>query len=81
MCLTGFDYNFDSLRSPDEKQNELYESIRSMLRATGSNFMFILQLFFPLFRPIVSIYSFRRGTGYVFPFFSKLRALVSSIAR
>ena len=79
--ITGFNYDFDSLRSPDEKQNELYESIRSMLKATGSNFMFILQLFFPLFRPIVRVYSFRRRTGYAFPFFSQLRALVLSIAR
>ena len=57
---TGFDYNFNSLRSPDEKQDELYESIRSILTAKAGEFMFILQLFFPLFRPVVSFYSFRR---------------------
>jgi hypothetical protein len=57
-CYTGFDYNFNSLRSPDENQNELYESIRSMLKAEGSEFVFILQLFFPLFRPIVRFYPF-----------------------
>ncbi|KAF8267241.1 cytochrome P450 [Lactarius quietus] len=50
--LAGFDYNFNSLRSPDESQNELYESIRSILTAKAGEFMFILQLFFPLFRPI-----------------------------
>ncbi|KAH9016227.1 cytochrome P450 [Lactarius pseudohatsudake] len=50
--LTGFNYAFNSLHSPDEKQNELYESIRSMLTTKAGQFMFILQLFFPLFRPI-----------------------------
>ncbi|KAH9005440.1 cytochrome P450 [Lactarius hatsudake] len=48
---TGFDYAFNSLYSPDEKQNELYESIRSMI-TIKVEFMFLLQLFFPLFRPI-----------------------------
>ena len=51
-----------------------------MLRAPGGNFMLILQLFFPVFRHIVRVYSFRRRTGYAFPFFSQLRALVLSIA-
>ncbi|KAH9054511.1 cytochrome P450 [Lactarius vividus] len=50
--LAGFNYAFNSLHSPDENQNELYESIRSMLTIKASQFMFILQLFFPLFRPI-----------------------------
>lgn len=50
--LAGFDYTFNSLHSPDEKQNELYESIRSILTIKAGEFMFILQLFFPLFRPI-----------------------------
>ncbi|KAH9030860.1 cytochrome P450 [Lactarius deliciosus] len=49
--LAGFDYAFNSLHSPDENQNELYESIRSML-TIKVEFMFLLQLFFPLFRPI-----------------------------
>ena len=81
LCLTGFNYNFNSLRSPDEKQNELYESIRNMFTFKGGDFMLILQLFFPLFRPIVRIYSFRQRTAYSLPFFSQLRALVFSIAR
>ncbi|KAH8985284.1 cytochrome P450 [Lactarius akahatsu] len=50
--LAGFNYAFNSLHAPDEKQNELYESIRSMLTTKAGQFMFILQLFFPLFRPI-----------------------------
>ncbi|KAH9005441.1 cytochrome P450 [Lactarius hatsudake] len=50
--LTGFNYAFNSLHSPDENQNELYESIRSMFTTKAGQFMFILQLFFPLFRPI-----------------------------
>ncbi|KAI9452898.1 cytochrome P450 [Lactarius psammicola] len=50
--LAGFNYSFNSLHSPDEKQNELYESIRSLLTIKGGEFMFILQLFFPLFRII-----------------------------
>ena len=54
LCLTGFNYNFNSLRSPDEKPNELYESIHTVLTAKR-DFMFILQLFFPLFRPIVRV--------------------------
>ena len=58
---TGFDYSFNSLHSPDEKQNELYESIRSIFTIQSSGFMFILQMFFPLFRPIVGFYSFRKS--------------------
>ncbi|KAH9030859.1 cytochrome P450 [Lactarius deliciosus] len=50
--LTGFDYAFNSLHSPDENQNELYESIRSMFAIKAGQFTFLLQLFFPLFRPI-----------------------------
>ncbi|KAI9443955.1 cytochrome P450 [Lactarius indigo] len=50
--LAGFNYTFNSLHSPDENQNELYESIRSMFMAKAGEFMFVLQLFFPLFRPI-----------------------------
>ncbi|KAH9169235.1 cytochrome P450 [Lactarius sanguifluus] len=50
--LAVFNYTFNSLHSPDENQNELYESIRSMLTAKAGQFMSMLQLFFPLFRPI-----------------------------
>ncbi|KAH9169230.1 cytochrome P450 [Lactarius sanguifluus] len=50
--LAGFDYAFNSLHSPDGRQNELYDSIRSMLTIKLGEFMFVLQLFFPLFRPI-----------------------------
>ncbi|KAH8985283.1 cytochrome P450 [Lactarius akahatsu] len=50
--LAGFDYAFNSLHSPDDKQNELYESVRSMLTIKVGEIMFVLQLFFPLFRPI-----------------------------
>ena len=81
LCLTGFNYNFNSLFSPDEKQDELYESIRTMLTVKSDEFMLILQLFFPLFRFIVRVYSFRQRTAYTLPFFSQLRALVFSIAR
>ncbi|KAH9054513.1 cytochrome P450 [Lactarius vividus] len=49
--LAGFNYAFNSLHSPDESQIELYESIRSMV-TIKVEFMFLLQLFFPLFRPI-----------------------------
>ena len=51
---TGFDYTFNSLHAPDKEQNELYEAIRSMFSTTSGGFMFVLQLYFPLFRPIVS---------------------------
>ncbi|KAI9443950.1 cytochrome P450 [Lactarius indigo] len=50
--LAGFDYAFNSLRSPDEKQNDLYESIRSMFTLKVGDFVFVFQLFFPLFRSI-----------------------------
>jgi cytochrome P450 len=50
--LAGFDYTFNSLHSPDEKQNELYEAIRSIFTTKSVELMFILQLYFPLFRPI-----------------------------
>ncbi|KAI9443952.1 cytochrome P450 [Lactarius indigo] len=49
---TGFNYTFNSLNSPDENQNELYESIRSILTIKAGVSMFVFQLFFPLFRPI-----------------------------
>jgi hypothetical protein len=37
-----------------------------MLTAQGREFIFILQLFFPLFRPIVRSYPFRRRWCYTF---------------
>ncbi|KAI9460712.1 cytochrome P450 [Russula earlei] len=49
--LAGFNYSFDSLHSPDQKQNVLYGAIRSIL-ASPRDFSFVLQLFFPMFRPI-----------------------------
>ncbi|KAI0302842.1 cytochrome P450 [Multifurca ochricompacta] len=48
----GFDYNFDSLHSSEEKQNELYEAIRSILTLNSRNIFFVFQLFFPVFRLI-----------------------------
>jgi hypothetical protein len=51
----GFDYTFDSLHSPDEDQNDLYRAIRSLLEVSTGRIIFVLQLFFPIFRIIVSI--------------------------
>ena len=78
---TGFDYTFNSLRSPDENQNELYESIRTIFNTKSDGFMFVLQIFFPLFRPIVSFYFFRKRKGHGSPFFSQLPARVFLNAR
>ena len=64
---TGFDYTFNSLHSSDEKQNELYDSIRSMFTAKAGDFLFVLQLFFPFFRILVSIYTFRWKEGHISP--------------
>ncbi|KAH9954761.1 cytochrome P450 [Russula dissimulans] len=47
----GFNYSFDSLNSPDEKQNDFYEAIRS-ITVSPRDFSLILQIFFPLFRVI-----------------------------
>ncbi|KAI0289361.1 cytochrome P450 [Russula brevipes] len=50
--LAGFGYAFDSLHSPDDKQSELYEAIRSIMSTFNSfnsrNLFFVLQLFFPM---------------------------------
>ena len=51
----GFDYTFGSLHSPDEEQNDLYRAIRSLLNVSTSRTIFAIQLFFPIFRIIVSI--------------------------
>ncbi|KAI0250884.1 cytochrome P450 [Lactifluus subvellereus] len=48
--LAGFNYTFDSLHSPDEKQNNIYEAIRSVLSAPARDLILALQLFFPAFR-------------------------------
>ncbi|KAH9980692.1 cytochrome P450 [Russula compacta] len=50
--LAGFNYTFDSLHSTDEKQDDLYGAIRSIIKAPSSGLIYILQLFFPIFRPI-----------------------------
>jgi hypothetical protein len=51
----GFGYTFDLLHSPDEEQNDLYRAIRTILKVAPGNVIFALQLFFPIFRRIVSI--------------------------
>lgn len=51
----GFNFAFDSLHpSAEEKKNDIYGAIRSVLSISPDPF-FALQLFFPLFRLIVSI--------------------------
>jgi hypothetical protein len=49
----GFGYTFDLLHS-DEEQNDLYRAIRTILKVAAGNVFFALQLFFPIFRRIVS---------------------------
>lgn len=55
----GFNCAFDSLHSLDdsaEKKNDVYGSIRSVLSTSNlPDPLFAVQLFFPLFRLIVSI--------------------------
>ncbi|KAI0260279.1 cytochrome P450 [Gloeopeniophorella convolvens] len=49
--LAGFGYSFDSLHS-SEDANELYAAIRSMMAANTRSYLVMIQLLFPLFRPI-----------------------------
>ena len=58
---TGFNYPFNSLHSTGEEQNDLYEAIRSILIAPSRSLIHGLQLFFPIFRAIVSIPLIWRG--------------------
>jgi len=54
----GFNYAFDSLHSTAEEKttNNTYRAIRSVLsRASSPDPLFVMQLFFPMFRLIVSI--------------------------
>jgi hypothetical protein len=60
----GFNYSFDSLRSSTEEKtsNDTYRAIRSVLSRVGlPDPLFALQLFFPMFRLIVSISLYQRG--------------------
>jgi len=50
--LTGFNYTFDSLHSQDEKQNDLYGAIRTIVMFGEPRLLFVLKLFFPIFRSI-----------------------------
>ncbi|THH11443.1 hypothetical protein EW146_g8046 [Bondarzewia mesenterica] len=43
----GFNYDFDSLHSPDDKPNELNEAVRTMFSFDVEKLSFLLQLFFP----------------------------------
>jgi hypothetical protein len=63
----GFNYAFDSLHSPAEekeekKTNDIYWAIRSVLALTVSpDPFFAIQLFFPVFRLIVSVSLYQKG--------------------
>ncbi|KAI9460714.1 cytochrome P450 [Russula earlei] len=46
--LAGFNYSFDSLNSPDEKENDIYAAIRSII-TSSRDFSFVVQLFLPIF--------------------------------
>ena len=52
----GFQYNFDSLHSPDDRQDDLYGAICDSLKAnlSSNKIIFTLQALFPIFRRIVS---------------------------
>lgn len=54
--FSGFHYTFDSLHSPDEGQDTLYGAIRNLLSAKVNKVIFAFQVFFPIFRYIVSIF-------------------------
>jgi hypothetical protein len=82
----GFDYAFDSLHTPAEESeekttNDTYRAIRSVLSRTGSpDPFFAMQLFFPMFRLIVSIspYQQRGETHSVINFFTANSSLSCS---
>jgi hypothetical protein len=81
----GFNYTFDSLHSPAKENNDIYGAIRSVLSfSTSRSPVFALQLFFPIFRLIVSIPLYLKGGGVETEltqfFYSLLVALVLLIA-
>ena len=63
----GFNYAFDSLHPPAEekeekKTNDIYWAIRSVLElALSPGPLFAIQLFFPMFRLIVSVSLYQNG--------------------
>ena len=60
----GFNYAFDSLSSPAEenKTKDMHQAIRSVLAQSAiPRPFFAIQLFFPMFRLIVSISLYQRG--------------------
>jgi hypothetical protein len=60
----GFNCTFDSLHSPAEEKNDIYGAIRFVLsQTTARSLVFALQVFFPIFRLIVSIPLYLKGGG------------------
>ena len=63
----GFDYAFNSLYLPTEEKevkntNDIYQAILSSLTpAVSPDPVFIIQLLFPMFRLIVSIFLYQKG--------------------
>jgi len=60
----GFNHSFDSLQSPtgEKETNNIYGAIRSVLTHTVSpDPLFAIQLFFPMFRVIVSTSPYQEG--------------------
>ena len=61
----GFNSTFNSLHSSAEEKNDIYGAIRSVLSlSTSPDPFFAVQLFFPLFRHIVSIPLCREEQNY-----------------
>jgi hypothetical protein len=79
----GFNYAFDSLHSSAEEKttNDTYRAIRSVLSRAGSpDPLFIIQLFLPMFRLIVSFLLDQKGGETYILFYSQLVALVPLVA-
>ena len=63
----GFNHAFDSLHSPakekeEKKTNDIYWALRSVLAlAVSPGPFFAIQLFFPMFRLIVSMFLYQKG--------------------